>query len=70
MAVAICPYRSVNPDVFQKVCLKEQCPIWHELLQMCSQKATALYLHDLHSVVLLMAEKSGLVIREMEEKNE
>jgi hypothetical protein len=50
----ICPYRALSTaSILQaKGCVFEKCAIWNEQLQMCSHKATAMLLYDLHGVIV------------------
>jgi len=60
MAVTICPYK-INCDSFYKDCSKELCTLWHEPLEMCSHKATALLLFDIHHIVVKHGLEKGFV---------
>ena len=70
MAIVICPYRANNPSHFNQSCSRELCPIWHEPLEMCSHKATALLLYDIHHIVIKLGLKQGFVNLPEEEINE
>ena len=65
----ICPYK-VNRDNFDKVCSREFCTLWHEPLEMCSHKATALLLYDIHHIIIKLGLEKGFVNLPEEEKNE
>ena len=61
MAIEICPYKADNPSHIQKTCSRQSCPLWHEPLEMCSHKATALLLYDIHHIVVNLGISQGLV---------
>lgn len=70
MAIVICPYKVSASNHLQQQCSKEQCPLWHEPLEMCSHKATALLLFDIHHIVIKHGLKQGFVNLPEEELNE
>ena len=61
MAIIICPYRANNPSHIQTTCSRQSCPLWHEPLEMCSHKATALFLYDIHQVMMRIGEAHGFI---------
>ena len=69
MAIIICPYK-VMRDNFDRLCSKELCAIWYEPLEMCSHKATALMLYDVHQVTIRFGIAQGFVNLPEEDKND
>jgi hypothetical protein len=64
----ICPLK-VNAETFQRACTT-RCPLWCSEVQMCSMKATALLLHDIHSMAFSVAQHFGIIGIPTEEKEE
>jgi len=61
MAIIRCPYRVSFENHFDKVCIKSACSLWHEPLEICSHKATALLLYDIHQVMISIGVTQGFV---------
>lgn len=70
MAIVICPYMALSQSNFNRVCSRLSCPLWHEPLEMCSHKATALLLYDIHQVVIHLGIAQGLLLPQEGEKDE
>lgn len=69
MAIVICPYKATSNDNLRAPCSREHCPLWHEPLEMCSNKATALLLFDIHHIIIKFGLKQGFVNLPEEEQN-
>jgi hypothetical protein len=70
MSIIRCPYTAPVNNNFGKTCSKQLCAIWHEPLQMCSHKATAMLLYDIHHVVISLGVEQGFVTLPKEEKHD
>lgn len=65
----ICPYKVSSPDNFKIACTK-YCPLWFEHLEMCSHKAQALLLYDIHHIVVKFGISKGIIPSPEEKKEE
>jgi hypothetical protein len=70
MAVKSCPHRALSTasTLQAQMCRRELCEIWNEQLQMCSHKATALLLVDIHNVIINLGIKNEIITLPEEEK--